>query len=149
MQRHKLKTAVMVCAAASLAAVVPASASAGEPSPTPTPDPVVLVDCFFDAQVRPDDFILACGDGNNRLVELRWTKWGPTSAEARGVDLVNDCRPYCAVGKFHAYPVIVKLDRPEPWEKDPDEKHYTRMRLVYTDDKPEQAQQEETFKLWD
>ncbi|MBA4862257.1 hypothetical protein H1V43_12840 [Streptomyces sp. PSKA54] len=148
MQRHKLRTAVTLCAAAALAAVAPASTSAGASSPTPDPDPV-LVDCFFDPQVRPDDFILACGDGNNRLVDLRWSSWGPAVAEARGVDLVNDCRPYCAVGKFHAYPVTVKLDRPEPWEKDPDQDHYTRMRLVYTDDKPAQADKEETFKLWD
>ncbi|MGW1027678.1 hypothetical protein ACWD4J_28935 [Streptomyces sp. NPDC002577] len=148
MQRHQLRTAVMVCAAAALAAVVPASTSAGASSPSPEPDPVV-VDCFFDAQVRPDHFILACGDGNNRLADLRWTSWGPTYAEARGNDLVNDCKPYCAAGKFHSYPVTVKLDRPQTWDRDPNQDHYTRMRLVYTHDKPEQARQQETFKLWD
>jgi hypothetical protein len=148
MQRHKLRTAVTVCAAAALAAVVPASTFAEASPQPPEPDPVV-VDCFFDPQVRPDDFILACGDGNNRLVDLRWTSWGPRIAEAHGVDLVNDCRPYCAAGRFHAYPVTVKLDRPKAWERDPQQNHYTRMRLDYTGGKPAQARQVETFKLWD
>lgn len=146
MQRHQLKTAVMLCAAAALAAAgVPASASTGAPSPAD----VVAVDCFSKSQVRPADFLLACGDGNNRLTKLRWSNWGPTSAMGRGLDVVNDCQPYCAAGKFHSYPVTVRLDRPETWKKHPELKHFTRMQLVYTDSRPAHAQREMTYKLWD
>ncbi|WSQ97417.1 hypothetical protein OG735_04370 [Streptomyces sp. NBC_01210] len=146
MQRHKLKTTVMLCAATALAAaVVPASASARAPSPAQ----VVAVDCFSNSQIRPGDFLLACGDGNNRLITLRWSHWGPTSAVGSGRDVVNDCQPYCAAGKFHSYPVTVRFDRPETWQKHPELRHFTRLRLIYTDSKPPQAQREMTYKLWD
>ncbi|WSB04855.1 hypothetical protein OIE54_39855 [Streptomyces sp. NBC_01794] len=146
MQEHKHKTAVMLCAAAALAAaVVPASASARAPSPPH----VVAVDCFSKSQVRPGDFLLACGDGNNRLTALRWSSWGPKSAVGSGLDVVNDCQPYCAAGKFHSYRVTVRLDRPETWQKHPELQHFTRMRLIYTDNRPARVQQEVTYKLWD
>ncbi|WUJ18519.1 hypothetical protein OHS70_33110 [Streptomyces sp. NBC_00390] len=146
MQRNKLRTAVMLCAAAALAtAGVPASASAVSPSPAH----VVAVDCFWKPQVRPADFLLACGDGNNRLTELQWSSWGPTSAVARGLDVVNDCQPYCAAGKFHSYPVTVRLDRPATWKKHPELQHFSRMQLTYTDSRPAHTEREVTYKLWD
>ncbi|MEV6652548.1 hypothetical protein [Streptomyces sp. NPDC051219] len=148
MQKHKVKTAVMLCAATALAAAgVPTSASASPGAPTPAD--VVAVDCFSNPQIRPGDFLLACGDGNNRLTTLRWSDWGPTAAVGTGVDMVNDCQPYCAAGKFHSYPVTVKLDRPETWEKRPELQHFTRIQLVYTDDKPQRTPQEVTYPLWD
>lgn len=147
MQRYKFKTAVMLCAATALAAAtaVPASASVEAPSPAH----VVAVDCFSKSQTRPGDFLLACGDGNNRLTALRWSSWGPTSAVGRGLDVVNDCQPYCAAGKFHSYRVTVRLDRPETWQKHPELRHFTRLRLIYTDSRPAQTQREVTYKLWD
>lgn len=147
MHRYKLTTTVMLCAATALAtAVAPASASAGSRL---SPGHVVAVDCFSKSQVRPGDFLLACGDGNNRLTELRWSSWGPTSAVGRGLDVVNDCQPYCAAGTFHSYPVTVKLDRPETWQKHPELQHFTRLQLVYTDGRPAQTEREVTYKLWD
>ncbi|MFF3325047.1 hypothetical protein [Streptomyces sp. NPDC002889] len=146
MHGQKLKTAVTLCAATALAAAaVPASASTQSPSPAR----VVAVDCFSNSQVRPGDFLLACGDGNNRLTALRWSSWGPTSAVGSGLDLVNDCQPYCAAGKFRSYRVTVRLDRPATWKKHPELQHFTRLRLVYTDSKPPQTQREVTYKLWD
>lgn len=146
MQRDRLRTAVMLCAAATLAvAAVPASASARPASPARA----VAVDCFSNSQVRPGDFLIACGDGNNRLITLRWTQWGPMSAVGSGLDAVNDCQPYCAAGKFHTYPVEVRLDRPQSWQKHPDLQHFTRLQLVYTDSTPAQTHRVVTYKLWD
>lgn len=146
MQRNKLRTAVMLCAATALAtAGVPAFAAPASPSPAH----VVAVDCFSKSQVRPADFLLACGDGNNRLTGLQWSSWGTKSAVASGLDWVNDCQPYCAAGKFHSYPVTVRLDRPETWKKHPELQHFTRMQLTYTDGRPAQTEREVTYKLWD
>ncbi|WP_323184004.1 MULTISPECIES: hypothetical protein [unclassified Streptomyces] len=62
---------------------------------------------------------------------------------------MNDCQPYCAAGKFHTYPVEVRLDRPQSWQKHPDLQHFTRLQLVYTDSTPAQTHRVVTYKLWD
>ncbi|MFJ5723150.1 hypothetical protein [Streptomyces sp. NPDC093149] len=146
MQRDKFRSAVMLCAAVALAAAaVPTSASAKSPSHARA----VAVDCFSNSQVRPGEFLIACGDGNNRLIALHWSKWGATSAVGSGLDAVNDCQPYCAAGKFHSYPVTVRLDRPKSWQRHPEVQQFTRLQLVYTGAKPAQTQQVVTYKLWD
>ncbi|MFG2881279.1 hypothetical protein ACGFYV_02965 [Streptomyces sp. NPDC048297] len=122
---------------------VPASAPVAEPAPRP-----VLVDCAWARHVRPTDFILACGDGNSVLTHLNWTKWTDSGAVAEGMNAVNDCKPYCAAGTFHSYPVTVRLDRPEPWKKDPDVTHFTRMSLTYSDARPDGFTQVKTYPLW-
>ncbi|MFJ8111784.1 hypothetical protein [Streptomyces sp. NPDC096132] len=149
--RHITRTAAMLCAALGLtAAIGTASAAPGAPSAgaRQVARPV-LVDCLWHPQVRPGDFILACGDGNSRLVELHWTSWGAQSARASGVNVVNDCKPYCAVGHFHPYAVKVKLDQPKPWKKHPQVQHYSRITLTYPGDRPEQFPRVVTYPLWD
>ncbi|WP_330461397.1 hypothetical protein OIB37_33765 [Streptomyces sp. NBC_00820] len=170
-------TAVTLAAGALLTAAM-TTASAGPPNPSPAPSPShstattatgspaspatapsaadrlrgphpVLVDCFWQRDIEPADFLLACGDGNSRLTGLRWTQWGRHSAVAEGVNVVNDCDPYCAAGRFHGYRVTVRLDRPEPWQKEPGVKHFTRMSLTYTDARPEGFRQVMTVPLWD
>ncbi|MET8272979.1 hypothetical protein [Streptomyces sp. NPDC005096] len=144
MQRLKLKTAVLICAVVTLAtAVVPASASTKPKSPH-----TVVIDCFSDPQARPGTFLIACGDGNSILTALRWSAWKPKFATGSGLNVLNDCRPYCAAGKFHSYPVAVRLDRPEPWQKHAGQQHYTRMHLVYTGHRPPQMPREVTYRLW-
>ncbi|MFI8946415.1 hypothetical protein ACIGO6_07825 [Streptomyces sp. NPDC053750] len=146
-----MRAAVTLCAAAALATplgTASAAPSAQESGPRQTQDPV-LVDCLWQPKVRPDDFLLACGDGNSRLVALRWFHWDAHSAVGRGTNAVNDCDPYCAVGAFHSYPVTVRLDRPRTWEKDPSERQYTRMTLTYTDGRPEGFPRVVTYPLWD
>jgi hypothetical protein len=108
---------------------------------------VVIVDCFSQPQVRPGHFVIACGDGNSSLVSLRWSRWGPASAVATGLNEVNDCKPYCAAGRFHSYPVTVRLDQPRSWKKHP-QKRYTQMRLVYTHGSPYGHQRTVTYQLW-
>ncbi|MFJ7269041.1 hypothetical protein ACIQV3_20780 [Streptomyces sp. NPDC099050] len=147
--RRTARTATLLCAVAAMtAAVLPASAApAREPARDPAPDPVVVVDCFSQAQMRPAEYLLACGDGNNRLVRLRWNTWGPASATATGTDMVNDCRPYCAAGRFRAYPVTVTLGDPQPWPEHPDLRRFTTIRLLYTDTAPEPVPKDVTYKL--
>ncbi|MFF1412452.1 hypothetical protein ACFVX6_22230 [Streptomyces sp. NPDC058289] len=154
--RRKVRTATLLCTVAALtAAVLPASAAssphtsgtASSARTTDPQDPVVIVDCFSQAQVRPAEYILACGDGNNRLVDLRWDSWGPGSATATGTDMVNDCRPYCAAGRFRAYPVTVTLSHPQAWPEHPDLRRYTTIRLFYTDTAPDPVPKDVTYKL--
>lgn len=109
----------------------------------------VLVGCLWQPEVRPSDFMLACGDGNSRLASLHWSQWGTDSARAEGVNWVNDCKPYCAAGRFHAYPVTVRLDQPQPWKKQPELSRYSRITLVYTDSRPERFSQTVSYPLWD
>ncbi|MCX5402967.1 hypothetical protein OHA37_03585 [Streptomyces sp. NBC_00335] len=149
--RRKVRTATLLCAVAAMtAAVLPASANTGAAAPARTPvsqDPVVVVDCFEQAQMRPQEYLLACGDGNNRLVRLRWDTWGQSGATATGTDMVNDCRPYCAAGRFHAYPVKVTLSDPQAWPEHPDLRRFTTIRLLYTDTAPDPVPKDVTYKL--
>lgn len=146
---------VTLCAVASLAATL-GTATAASPGAQTTPpraahhrapDPV-LVDCQGRPGVRPADFLLACGDGNSRLTSLEWKRWDATAAVAEGVNVVNDCRPYCAAGTFRSYPVVVRLDDAQSWEKRPDLRQYTRMTLTYTGDRPEGSARAVTYSLW-
>ncbi|MFJ1808062.1 MULTISPECIES: hypothetical protein [unclassified Streptomyces] len=153
--RHTTRTAVMLCAALGLTAAVGSASAAPATSPPAARTAAVrqatapvLVDCFWHPQVRPGDFVLACGDGNSRLVSLHWDRWGPGSARATGVNVVNDCDPYCAAGHFHPYAVVVKLDRPQPWKKHPQVQHYSRITLTYLGDRPEQFARVVTYPLW-
>ncbi|MFC4503894.1 MULTISPECIES: hypothetical protein [Streptomyces] len=145
------RTAVMFCAALGLTAAVGTASAAPAGSPPAARQQVrtpVLVDCLWHPQVRPADFLLACGDGNSRLVSLHWSNWGTDSARATGINVVNDCDPYCAVGTFHRYPVVVKLDRSEPWKKNPRVEHYSRITLTYPGDRPAQFAPVMTYPLW-
>lgn len=154
MRAHVLTTAITLCLAASLAAAAGAP-SAARTTSSPAAQAVqqrpggpVIVDCFWHPHVRPADFILACGDGNSRLSSLRWSHWGAHSAKAEGVNWLNDCKPYCAAGKFHSYRVVVRLDRAEPWKKRPQVQHYTRMTLTYSDGRPDDFPRTVTYPLW-
>ncbi|MEV0413515.1 hypothetical protein AB0I68_22595 [Streptomyces sp. NPDC050448] len=143
--RAGVRTATLLCAAAALVVgVVPASA---QTRAAPDPEPVVVVDCFSQPQVRPEEYLLACGDGNNRLVRLSWDTWGPRKATATGTDLVNDCNPYCAAGRFRAHPVMVTLAGPKPWPGHHDIQRFTTIRLVYTETAPSPVPKDVTYKL--
>lgn len=143
--RTKVRTTALLWAAAALAAgAVPASA---QTRAAPDPKPVVVVDCSSQAQVRPEEYLLACGDGNNRLVRLSWDTWGPRTATATGTDMVNDCNPYCAAGRFRSYPVAVTLSNPKPWPGHPDVQRFTTIRLAYTDTVPYPVPKDVTYKL--
>ncbi|MFJ5531824.1 hypothetical protein [Streptomyces sp. NPDC093261] len=151
MRIHTVKTAVALGAVALLSAAVGTASAAPPAEDAAQRQPVrpVLVDCVWHAQVRPADFMIACGDGNSRLSSLHWSHWDPGSATASGINVVNDCKPYCAAGRFHSYPVVVRLGDAQPWKKDPQLRHYTQMTLVYTDSRPDGFRRVVTYPLWD
>ncbi|WP_217168169.1 hypothetical protein [Streptomyces sp. AC512_CC834] len=150
MGRNPMRAAVTLCAAAALAVPL-GTASAAPSAPAAartqqTQDPV-LTDCAGQPQVRPEAYILACGDGNSRLVSMHWYRWDANAAVGRGTNAVNDCDPYCAAGAFHSYPVTVRLDRPRAGEQDTGQRHYTRITLTYTDGRPDGAPRTVTYPL--
>ncbi|GGQ18054.1 hypothetical protein GCM10010215_48640 [Streptomyces virginiae] len=145
--RLQARTGILLSAATALiATAVPASATPPTATPTPNPTPVV-VDCFNKPQTRPEEYLLACGDGNNRLVDLHWNTWNHKTATATGTDMVNDCRPYCAAGRFHPYPVTVTLSHPQPWPNHPNTQRFTTIRLLYTHTTPTPVPKDVTYKL--
>ncbi|MEU0007894.1 hypothetical protein ABZ079_27325 [Streptomyces sp. NPDC006314] len=143
------RAVTLVAGALLTAAMTTASASPAATAPKVDPPPPVLVDCQWQRDIRPVDFILACGDGNSRLSGLQWKHWGFDTATAVGVNMVNDCKPYCAAGTFRYYQVTVRLDRPQAWKKDPGVQHFTRMSLTYAGARPEGFQPVMTYPLWD
>ncbi|MBV7700128.1 hypothetical protein [Streptomyces sp. TRM70350] len=150
MKRHSMRAAITLCAAAALTATL--GTASGAPSNARTTqqqakDPV-LVDCFWRPTTRPAEFMLACGDGNSRLASLEWSRWDGHAAVAKGVNWVNDCKPYCAAGRFHSYAVTVRLDDPKPWKKNPDLRQYGKISLTYTDGRPEGFPKVVTYPLW-
>ncbi|MEW2588571.1 hypothetical protein [Streptomyces virginiae] len=143
--RLRARTGILLSAATTLiAAAAPASATTAAPTPTPAP---VVLDCFNKPQTRPAEYLLACGDGNNRLVDLHWNTWDHNTATATGTDMVNDCRPYCAAGRFRPYPVTVTLSHPQPWPDHPNTHRYTTIRLLYTHTTPTPTPKDVTYKL--
>ncbi|WP_129305108.1 hypothetical protein [Streptomyces sp. L2] len=149
--RGTMASAVITLGAGLMLTAGMTTASAGAPTAAhraPSVRPV-LVECLGHGDVRPADFILACGDGNSRLTGLHWTQWGPRAATGTGINEVNDCKPYCAAGRFHSYPVTVRLDDPKPWKNHPGGRYYTRMSLTYTADRPDGFKPVMTFPLFD
>ncbi|MEU0970509.1 hypothetical protein ABZ357_35770 [Streptomyces sp. NPDC005917] len=138
-----LGAALLLTAAMTTASATPPTSAA----PKATQHPV-LVDCLWHQQFRPSDFILACGDGNSRLIGMHWTQWDDKTAVAVGVNVVNDCKPYCAAGTFHGYRVTVRLDLPTAWKKHPNVQQYTRMTLTYADARPQGYTQVMNYPLW-
>lgn len=153
MRRPVRCTAIMMWVGVLLAGIT-TTASAAPSAPVPAERVAkvstapVLVDCLWHSTVRPDDFILACGDGNSRLTGLHWSQWGTNYAMAEGVNMVNDCKPYCAAGTFRSYRVTVRLDSPQAWQKNPQMDHFTRMSLTFADGRPEGYTQVMTYPLW-
>jgi hypothetical protein len=147
MGTHSVRTAVTLVIAGLFTAGFGTASAAPAPADRDPGHPV-LVDCFWKAKARPDAFILACGDGNSRLAGLRWSQWDDKAAVARGTSLVNDCKPYCAAGRFHSYPVEVRLEKPAPWKKNPQVKQYTQITLHFTDGRPSGYGKQVTYPLW-
>jgi hypothetical protein len=143
MRRQKAKAPVFIGAVAALVAAVGPATAEGRLGGSDT----VVVDCFGHAQVRPSSYLIACGDGNNGLVSLHWTQWGPTSAVAQGLDRLNDCQPYCAAGRFHSYPVTVRLDTARPRAGHPGQSYYSVLHVHYTASTPPHTPRDTAYPI--
>ena len=96
----------------------------------------VVISCLGRPEARPRGFTLACADGNDYLTGLSWTSWTPRLASGYGTQVVNDCLPYCAVGHFHSYPVLVVLWGRAARRGNPGTLRYTKITLIYTGARP-------------
>ena len=69
-------------------------------------------DCELVVKAGNSEFLEACGDGNAGIFKIKWTTWDTLKAEGIGFYGANDCKPYCAAGKFHYKKVKVILNNP-------------------------------------
>ena len=119
------RSLVTVLAATAASVVTAAAASSSIPA---------FEGCDTGAQVRPTTIQVACGDGNFFITGLKWTTWAPKAAAATGTGHQNDCKPYCAAGHFHVYPLTLRLSRPVKCSNGRVE--YTRFTYRFTKSKP-------------
>jgi hypothetical protein len=92
----------------------------------------VALNCLDRPVVRPGTFELSCADGNDTLTKLHWTAWNPGYATATGTQVVNNCTPNCAQGRFNSYPIRVILWGGTTVSGHPAERRYTMVTLLYT-----------------
>lgn len=88
------------------------------------------------AQVEPGTIYLACADDGIGLSHLHWTSWTPELASAYGTEWQNDCKPDCADGHFHNYPVVVELWGSAAVKGHPAERRYTQVTISYPQSRP-------------
>src|SRR5438105_13848585 len=75
---------------------------------------------------------------------IHWSKWNHKRALGSGGNWLDDCKPDCARGKYHGYPVTLSLSRPRTVAgKDV----FTRMVVTYTQNLPSHAVKTTTWKL--
>lgn len=96
----------------------------------------VVYDCAFKGQVKPATETLTCADAGMVLESLRWASWTPRFASASGTLTENDCKPNCADGHFHNYPVVVVAWGSGSVVGHPAQRRYTQFTLIYTAQRP-------------
>jgi hypothetical protein len=87
------------------------------------------------AAYKPNQVLVACADGNFLIFHLKWSSWGKRSAHGTGTARVNTCKPDCASGKFHKYPVKVALGRPRSCSRGPG-RQFKRVTYTFTGSRP-------------
>ena len=136
--RTRVKAAALaLCGIAAIAAAVAASAPAvaarqSRPATGVAVGVPVVIDCAGQLQVRPGQYILACGDGGARLIGLRWATWGSSSAFVAGIFDLNNCTPTCKTGRFLRFPMLAALWRAEPLPGHAGQRYFTRITVIYT-----------------
>ena len=96
----------------------------------------VVLNCLGNAQVKPGTIALACADNGMGLSYLHWTSWTPELASAYGTEWQNDCKPNCAAGHIHHYPVRVMLWGSATVKGHPAERRYTEATLSFPKGRP-------------
>jgi hypothetical protein len=147
MKRGRLSLAIAAISVPALALGLglglggPASAAATSRGSAPAvtglfAERTVVISCLGRLEARPRSFTLACADGNDYLSGLSWSSWTPRLASGYGTQVVNDCLPYCAVGHFHSYPVLVVLWGRAALRGNPGTLRYTKITLIDTGARP-------------
>jgi hypothetical protein len=96
----------------------------------------VVLNCEFKAQVKPGTYVLACADNGIGLQNLHWTSWTAKLASGYGTEWENDCKPNCAEGHFHYYPVLAVLWGSARVKGHPAERRYTEVTVSYPGARP-------------
>ena len=104
----------------------------------PAANPTVLPDCLGKPQTAPTEITLACGDGNESLFGIRWTGWGATFAAGLAKISIDDCKPNCAAGTEHDYPVVVVVSGRQTC-KPSGKLAYVKVTIAFVDAKPHTA----------
>lgn len=143
-RRIVLTAATTLSAFGTALAVVPAAQAS---TATAAARRYVIINCTNHWQVRPNRFLIDCGDGNEFLTKLTWSHWAAT-ASGKGKDAINLCKPSCVAGDFHAYPAKVYLWRSRQRPHHPGQWYYTRMTLTYTGRVPSGFHRHRTIDLW-
>jgi hypothetical protein len=110
--------------------VVAALIAGGASSAGAATQTVVPRDCIHEA-VKPHSIIITCADANFVLTGLKWSHWRRRSAAGAGSAKINDCKPSCAEGHFHKYPVSVRLSSAH-FCRNAGKTQFRRMRLTFT-----------------
>ncbi|HEY3684977.1 MAG TPA: hypothetical protein VGL93_18235 [Streptosporangiaceae bacterium] len=134
-------TAALVAGPAAAGTTHPARATPGERTAAAAKraaPPTLLFDCGR-ATVKPGAFTIACADGNNYLSGIHWRGWGAGKARGVAVQHANDCRPSCANGHFHTFPVRVTVKNPKALPKYRGLRYFSRIRLDYGKARPTHA----------
>ena len=63
-------------------------------------------------RIKPRTIIVACGNGGFYFRVKHWSYWNGREAGGKAKVLINDCKPYCAVGTFRTYKAKVRLTKP-------------------------------------
>jgi len=124
-----LAAAIAGCGA--IASALAAGAGSAAVASSAAAKPVVLVNCTGKSVVRPSSYILTCADANDDLTGLHWVSWQGV-AFGRGTELVNDCYPNCASGKFSSYPALITLWRAEPRTGHSGQRYFSRLTVIRT-----------------
>jgi hypothetical protein len=81
----------------------------------------------------PPELVLACGDANYLLANLKWRGWGKPTATATGVARANTCTPNCAAGKFRSYRMTATASKLSTCGK---ARYYATLTIVYPGARP-------------
>jgi hypothetical protein len=98
------------------------------------PNGVAWIDNCGPVVSKPASMVLACADANYSLERIAWHGWGTASATGNATARANDCKPYCAAGHFHTYPVTVTADKLMRCGLTPT---YARLTIVYAGVRPQ------------
>jgi hypothetical protein len=83
--------------------------------------------------VSAPPLVLACGDANYLLANLKWRGWGKPTATATGVARANTCTPNCAAGKFRSYRMTATASKLSTCGK---ARYYATLTIVYPGARP-------------
>ena len=92
----------------------------------------VVADCTHPVP-KPTSFLIACGDGALRLVDMTYDSWSRVAAYGHGVAIANDFTPDRARGHDHSYPVAFRFSHVREFGDGP---RFTVLRLTYLAGRP-------------